>query len=40
MNEGYNVILTPHIGGASFESMKLTEIFIAKKIKKVIKKLN
>lgn len=40
MNEGYNVIITPHIGGASFESMKLTEIFIAKKIKKVIKKLN
>lgn len=39
MNEGYNVILTPHIGGASFESMKLTEIFIAKKIKRVINKI-
>ena len=31
MNEGYNVILTPHIRSASFESMKLTEIFMAKK---------
>ena len=40
MNEGYNVILTPHIGGASFESMKLIEIFMAKKVKKVINKLN
>lgn len=29
-----NVIITPHIGGATSESMKATEIFIAKKIKK------
>lgn len=36
MNDGYNVILTPHIGGASFESMTLTEIFMARKLKKFL----
>lgn len=33
-----NVIITPHIGGATSESMKATEIFIAKKIKEFFKK--
>lgn len=28
-----NLIITPHIGGATFESMARTEIFIAKKLK-------
>ena len=32
-----NLIFTPHIGGATFESMELTEIFMAKKLCKLIK---
>jgi D-3-phosphoglycerate dehydrogenase len=35
-----NIILTPHIAGATTESWKKTEIFIAKKIIKVMDKLN
>jgi len=27
-----NLILTPHIGGATYESMAATEIFMAKKL--------
>ena len=30
--EGYNIIITPHIGGASFEAMHDCEIFMAKKL--------
>ena len=30
-NENYNVIVTPHIAGASFESMEMTEDFIVQK---------
>lgn len=33
-----NLILTPHIGGATVESMKKTEIFIARKLKKYFQK--
>lgn len=29
--KGYNIIITPHIAGATFESMEMTEIFIAQK---------
>lgn len=35
-NKGYNVIITPHIAGATFESMEMTEEFIAKKTHKLI----
>ena len=31
-NKGYNVIMTPHIAGATFESMAMTEKFIADKM--------
>ncbi len=30
-NEGYPIIITPHISGATFESMARTEVFIANK---------
>lgn len=30
-NQGYNVIITPHIAGATYESMSMTENFISKK---------
>ena len=30
--ENNNLIITPHIGGATKESMEMTEVFIAKKI--------
>ena len=33
-----NIIVTPHIGGATFESMKMTEIFIAEKLRKEIER--
>ena len=36
--ENYNVILTPHIAGATYESMELTEEFIVEKFYKKIKK--
>jgi D-3-phosphoglycerate dehydrogenase len=32
-NQHDNLILTPHIGGATFESLEKTEIFMAKKLK-------
>jgi len=31
-----NLIITPHIGGATFESMQKTEVFMAAKLKEVI----
>ena len=31
-----NLIITPHIGGCTFDSMEKTEIFMAKKIKRII----
>lgn len=34
--ENYNVILTPHIAGATYESMEMTEKFIAEKLYKII----
>lgn len=34
--EGYNIIITPHIAGATFESMDMTEIFIAQKFQKIM----
>lgn len=33
---GYNVIITPHIAGATFESMKMTEDFVVEKFLKII----
>ncbi|MCP5463717.1 MAG: hydroxyacid dehydrogenase [Deltaproteobacteria bacterium] len=32
----HNLIITPHIGGASFESMAATEVFIAQKLRQAI----
>jgi D-3-phosphoglycerate dehydrogenase len=29
--EGYNVLITPHIAGATYESMEMTEEFVATK---------
>lgn len=34
--ENNNVIITPHIGGATFESREATDIFIAEKIRKLV----
>lgn len=34
--EKHNILLTPHIGGATFESMEKTEIFIADKIREFL----
>ncbi|PIR66422.1 MAG: hypothetical protein COU51_04030 [Parcubacteria group bacterium CG10_big_fil_rev_8_21_14_0_10_36_14] len=31
-----NLIIVPHIGGATYDSMKNTEIFIAEKVKKIL----
>ncbi|MEQ9412881.1 MAG: NAD(P)-dependent oxidoreductase, partial [Cyclobacteriaceae bacterium] len=36
MASNQNVLITPHIAGATFESMELTEIFIAQKLKTAI----
>ncbi|MBL7860711.1 MAG: hypothetical protein JNJ65_06065 [Cyclobacteriaceae bacterium] len=36
MKENYNVIITPHIAGATYESMEMTEMFIAEKLKKAL----
>ncbi len=36
--QGYNVLLTPHIAGATYESMEMTEEFIAEKLYKIMKK--
>lgn len=33
---GYNVLITPHIAGATFESMKMTEDFVVEKFLKII----
>ena len=38
INQNYNIIITPHIAGATFESMALTEEFITQKFLKLIKK--
>jgi D-3-phosphoglycerate dehydrogenase len=35
--EGYPVVLTPHIAGATYESMHATEMFMAKKFYSLIK---
>lgn len=35
-----NVIVTPHIGGVTFESREMTDIFIAKKVRRFANKLN
>ena len=35
--ENNNLIITPHIGGATKESMEMTEVFIAKKFIKIFK---
>ena len=32
-----NLIITPHIGGATFESMEVTEIFMARKLQAFLK---
>ena len=32
----HNVIITPHIGGCTYESMENTEIFIAQKFKQLL----
>ena len=37
--EHANLIITPHIGGATYDSMAATEIFMAKKLKKYIAEL-
>lgn len=34
-----NVIITPHIAGATYESMEMTEIFVAKKLQKRLNKI-
>ena len=34
--KGYNVIITPHIGGAAFEAMRETEFMIASKFKEFL----
>ena len=31
-----HVLITPHIAGATFESMRMTEVFIAKKLQKML----
>ena len=36
--EGYNVIITPHIGGASFEAMNDCEVFMANKLVRTLNK--
>jgi D-3-phosphoglycerate dehydrogenase len=36
--EHANLIITPHIGGATYDSMAATEIFMAKKLKKYLEK--
>lgn len=32
LNQNFNIIITPHIAGATYESMHMTELFIAQKI--------
>jgi D-3-phosphoglycerate dehydrogenase len=34
-----NLLITPHIGGATYDSMAATEIFMANKLKKFIEEL-
>ncbi len=36
--ENYNVILTPHIAGATYESMEMTEVFVVEKLYKELNK--
>lgn len=36
LNKNYNIIITPHIAGATFESMQCTEEFIVEKFKALI----
>ena len=37
INQNYNIIITPHIAGATFESMAMTEEFVTQKFLKLIK---
>lgn len=36
--QGYNVIITPHIAGATLESMEMTENFVVEKLNAILKK--
>lgn len=36
--QGYNVIITPHIAGATLESMAMTENFVVEKLNAILKK--
>ena len=38
LKEGFNIIITPHIGGAAIDAMSKAEILVAKKFCKLIKK--
>jgi len=38
INDGFNIIITPHIGGAASDAMSKAEIFVAKKFCNLIKK--
>lgn len=37
-NKNRNLLITPHIAGSTYESMKKTEVFIVKKIERFLKK--
>lgn len=37
MKEGYNVVITPHIGGATHDAMHMCEEFVAKKLLEQVK---
>lgn len=36
LNQNFNIIITPHIAGATYESMNTTELFIAQKINSLL----
>lgn len=36
MNQGYNVLITPHIAGATYESMQMTEDYVSHKFRTVL----
>ena len=38
--KGYNILITPHIGGAAFDSMRKTELIIAQKFRSLLNELN
>jgi D-3-phosphoglycerate dehydrogenase len=37
---GFNILITPHIGGAAFDSMRKTELIIAQKFRSLLNELN